>query len=81
MTQYSKNVQKEISLSILIFFIQQNLKCCRIFVVFSTQKMIKNVLCNKSKNASVRFFIGMSSMCVQLFTAFEEAVLNLYVPW
>ena len=39
--------------------------------------MIKNVLCNKSKNASVRFFIYMSSMCVQLFTAFEEAVLKL----
>ena len=39
--------------------------------------MIKNVLCNKRKNASVRFFICMSSVCVQLFTAFEEAVLKL----
>ena len=36
--------------------------------------MIKNVLCNKSKNASICFFNCMSSMCVQLFTAFEEAV-------
>ena len=44
------------------------------------KKIIKNVLCNKSKNASVRFFICISSMCVQLFTAFEEAVLKLYVP-
>ena len=43
--------------------------------------MIKNVIFNKSKNASVRFFIYMSSMCVQLFTAFEEEVLKLYVPW
>ena len=41
--------------------------------------MIKNVLCNTNQNASVRFFICMSSMCVQLFTAFEEAVLKLYV--
>ena len=51
------------------------------FVVFFTQTMIKNVLCNKNQNASVRFFICMYSMCVQLFTAFEEAVLKLYVPW
>ena len=63
------------------FFIQKNLKFCQIFVVFFTQTMIKNVLCNTNQNASVRFFICMSSMCVQLFTAFEEAVLKLYVPW
>ena len=63
------------------FFIQQNLKFCQIFVVFFTQTMIKNVLCNTNQNASARFFICMSSMCVQLFTAFEEAVLKLYVPW
>ena len=31
--------------------------------VFSHKKMIKHVLCNKSKNASVRFFIYMSSVC------------------
>ena len=62
-------------------FIQQNLKFCRFFLVFFTHKMIKNVLCNKSKNSCVRFFMCMSSMCVQLFTAFEEAVLKLYVPW
>ena len=35
----------------------------------------------QNQNASVRFYIYMSSMCVQLFTAFEEAVLKLYVPW
>ena len=34
----------------------------------------------KVKTLTVRFFICMSSMCVQLFTAFEEAVLKLYVP-
>ena len=38
--------------------------------------MIKNVLCNKNQNASVRFFICMSSMCVQLFTAFEEPLVS-----
>ena len=43
--------------------------------------MIKNVLCNKSNNAPVCFFICMSSICVQHFTAFEEEVLKLYVPW
>ena len=69
------------SLNIQIFFIQQNLKFFHIFVVFFTQTMIKNLLCNKNQNASVRFFICISSMCVQLFTAFEEAVLKLYVPW
>ena len=63
------------------FFIQQNLKFFQIFVVFFIQTVIKNVLCNKNQNASVSFFICMSSMCVQLFTAFEEAVLKLYVPW
>ena len=43
--------------------------------------MIKIVLCNKSKKASVRFFIcrPMSSMCVQLFTAFDEVILKLYI--
>ena len=52
-----------------------------IFVCFSKKK-IKNVMFNKTKNASVGFFIYMSSMCVQLFTSFEEeAVLKLYVPW
>ena len=64
-----------------LFSIQQHLKCCRIFGVFFTHKLIKNVLCNKSKNPSICFFICMSSMYVQLFTAFEEAVLKLYVPW
>ena len=48
--------------------------------VFHT-KMIKNVIFNVTKNTRVRFFICMFSMCVQLFTAFEEAVLKLYVPW
>ena len=41
-------------------------------------KNIKNLIFNKTKNAPVRFFIYMSSICVQLFTAFEEAVLKLY---
>ena len=50
-------------------------------VCFFTHKMIYNVLYDKSKNASVRFFICMSSRCVQRFIAFEEAVLKLYVPW
>ena len=41
--------------------------------------MIKNLIFNKTKNASVRFFIHMSSVCVHLnFTAFDEAVLKLY---
>ena len=61
-------------------FTQKNLKCCQIFLV-SLKKMIKNVIFNETKNSSVVFFIDMSSMCVQLFTAFEEAVLRLYVPW
>ena len=65
------------------------LKTLRIFLhpkksvvnFFFTQKMIKNLIFNKTKNTSVRFFIYMSSRCVQLFTAFEEVVLRLYVPW
>ena len=40
----------------------------------------KNVIFNKTKNTRVRFFMHMSSRCVQLFTAFEAAVLKLYVP-
>ena len=36
--------------------------------------MIKKInIQQKTKNNCVRFFIDMSSMCVQLFTAFEEA--------
>ena len=50
------------------------------FDVFHT-KMIKNLIFNKTKNTSVRFFIYMSSRCVQIFTAFEEVVLKLGVPW
>ena len=38
-------------------FTPTNLKCCQIVVVYFTQKMIKNVIFNKSKNTSVRFFI------------------------
>ena len=41
--------------------------------------MIKNVIFNKTKNTCVRFFIYMSSMRVQLFTAIEVAVLKLYL--
>ena len=44
--------------------------------VFFKQKMIKKLIFNKTKNTSVRFFTYMSSMCVHLFTAFEEAVLS-----
>ena len=58
-------------------FIRQNLKFFRIYFVFFTQTIITNVLSNKSKNASVRFFICMSSTYVQLFTAFAEAVLKV----
>ena len=32
-------------------------KCCRIFVLFFTCKIIKNVLFNKTKNTCVSFFI------------------------
>ena len=58
-------------------FTPKNLKC-QFFDVFYTQKMIKNVIFNKTKNTHVGFFIYMSSMCVQLFTAFEVPVLKLY---
>ena len=52
-----------------------------IFLVFFTQKMITILIFNKTKNSSVRFFIYTSSRGVQIFTAFEEVVLKLYVPW
>ena len=48
--------------------------------VFCT-KMIKNLIFNKTKNTFVHFFIYMSSRCVQLFTASEEVVFKLCVPW
>ena len=51
------------------------------FVDFFTQKMIKNLIFNKTKNTSVRLFIYIPSRCVQIFTAFEEVVLKLGVPW
>ena len=41
--------------------------------------MIKNLIFNKTKNTSLRFFIYMSSRCVHIFTAFEEVVLKLGV--
>ena len=63
------------------FFSPKNLKCCQICLMFFTQKMIKNLIFNKTKNTSVRFFIYMSVRCVQIFTAFEEVVLKLGVPW
>ena len=63
-----------------MFSPQKNLNC-QILCVFFKQKMITNLIFNKTKIASVCFFIYMSSMYVQLFTAFEEAVLELYVPW
>ena len=51
-----------------------------IFLMFFTQKIIKIFIFNKTKNTSVRFFIYMSSRCVQIFTAFEEVVLKSGVP-
>ena len=48
--------------------------------VFFAQKNDKNVISNKTKNTRECFLIYMSTMRVQLFTAFEEAVLKLYVP-
>ena len=46
--------------------------------MFFTQRIIKNVLCNKSKNASVLYVsLCVCLPCVQFFTAFEEAVLKL----
>ena len=45
--------------------------------MFFTQKMIKNLIFNKTKNTSVRFFTYMSSRCVQIFTTFEEVVLQV----
>ncbi len=50
------------------------------FLMCFTQKMIKNLIFNKTKNTSVGFFIYMSSRCVQILTAFEEVVLKLGVP-
>ena len=43
--------------------------------------MIKNVLCNNVKMLLYVSLFGclVSTMCVQLFTAFEEAVLNMYL--
>ena len=46
--------------------------------MFFTQRIIKNVVCNKSKNASVLYVSSCVCLpCVQFFTAFEEAVLKL----
>ena len=42
--------------------------------------MINNLLFNTTKNTCVSFVIYMYSMGVQLFTAFELAFLELYVP-
>ena len=72
----------EISLNILIFLIFNNIRIFSLeFCVVFSHKNIKNVSCNENKNASVGVFICMYSMDVQLFTAFEEAVLKLYVSW
>ena len=37
--------------------------------MFFTQKMIKNLIFNKTKNTSVRFFIYMSSRCVHILVS------------
>ena len=62
-------------------FSQKKSEMLSILCVFFTQKMVKNVIFNKTKNSRVCFFIYMSSMCVTFFTAFEEAVVKLYVTW
>ena len=56
-------------------FPPKNLKC-QSRIIFFTQKISKNVIFNKTKNPRVRFFIYMSSMCVQFFTAFEVMYLG-----
>ena len=38
--------------------------------------MIEYIIFNKTKNTYVHFFIYMTSLCVQLFTAFEPVVLK-----
>ena len=57
------------------------LKTLRICFHPKKSEILSNLIFNKTKNASVCFFIYMYSMCVQLFTASEEAVLKLYVLW
>ncbi len=64
-----------------ILFTPKNLKCCQFCWCFSHKKRLKNLIFNKTKNTSVRFFIYMSSRCVQNVTAFEEVVWKLGVPW
>ena len=48
-----------------------------IFFLFFTHKLLKMYYSTKLKTTHVRFF-GSYSMCVQLFTTFELAVLKLY---
>ena len=45
-----------------------------LFFMFFTQKLIKNVIFDKTKHTCVCFFIYMCSMCAQIFTAFEVPV-------
>ena len=49
-----------------------------LFLMFFTQKLIKNVIFNQTKHTCVGFFIYMCSMCAHIFTAFEVPVLKLY---
>ena len=58
-----------------MFSPKKNRNFVKCFVCFSNKQMIKNLIFNKNKNASVRFLIYISSKYVQLFTAFEDAVL------
>ena len=72
-----KTYRRKFLKTLWIFFHPKKSEMLSIFFMFFTQKMIKNLIFNKTKNTFVRFFIYMSSMCVQIFTAFEEVVLKL----
>ena len=78
-----KNVQKEISLNIVIFFYSTKSEILSNFCCFSHKKLLKMYYATKVKTLMYvsSFVCLLSSMCLQLFTAFEEAVLKLHVPW
>ena len=67
--------------NIIIRFPKTILKCCQIFVVFFTQKMIKNVFFNETKNTRVRFFSYIVLYVCATFHFIRSRVLKLDVPW
>ena len=67
-----KTYRRKFLKTLLIFFHPKKSEMLSIFLVFFTKKLIFN----KTKNTRLSLFLYMSSMCVQLFTAFEEAVLK-----